>query len=108
MIIGKPSDPLAGPTPARSGPSGIAAAARVEPGIAGDSRVEPVQQPGSVKLAEASRVLAIASADDIRAEKVAAVKKAVEDGTYRVRAEVVADRLISDSIEMLGAMKTRH
>ena len=103
MIIGKPSDSVSAQPVTRPGSS----AGRVNPGVASDARIEGVQPTDNVKLSNAGRALTAGGkgADEVRAEKVAAVKKAVEDGTYRVRADAVADRMISDATEMLGAMR---
>lgn len=108
MIIGKPSDPAPAQPAVRTGGAGAAGGKRVEPGVASDARIEAVETVDSVKLSDAGRALtaALRTPDEIRADKVAVVKRAVEDGTYRVRADAVADRLISDAAEFLGAMKS--
>lgn len=104
MMIGKPTEPLSVQSVART-PG--ASARRVEPGVASDAKVEGIGATDNVKLSDAGRALTAGgrTADEVRADKVAAVKKAVEEGTYRVQATVVADRLISDAAEMLRAMK---
>lgn len=42
------------------------------------------------------------SASDVDAKKVAAVKAAIQDGTYKINAEAIADNLLSSSQEMLS------
>ena len=37
-------------------------------------------------------------APDVRAEKVASIKKSIQDGSYKVDSEAVADKMIKDSI----------
>ncbi|MBK7001785.1 MAG: flagellar biosynthesis anti-sigma factor FlgM [Rhodoferax sp.] len=39
---------------------------------------------------------------DVDTKKVAAVKAAIQDGTYKVNAEAIADNLLSSSQEMLS------
>ena len=39
---------------------------------------------------------------DIDAKKVAAVKASIEDGTYTVNAEAIADKLLSNAQDMLS------
>ena len=42
------------------------------------------------------------SAAEVDSKKVAAVKAAIQDGTYKVNAETIADNLLSSSQEMLS------
>lgn len=42
------------------------------------------------------------SAADVDTKKVAAVKAAIQDGTYKVNAEAIADNLLSSSQEILS------
>ena len=39
---------------------------------------------------------AVASAPDVREEKVASIKQSVQDGTYKVSADLLARKMISD------------
>jgi len=41
------------------------------------------------------------AASDVDVEKVAAVKAAIQDGTYTVNARAIADKLLSNAQEML-------
>lgn len=43
------------------------------------------------------------SAADIDAQKVASVKAAIQDGSYVVNPEAIADKLLADNKEMLAA-----
>ncbi len=50
------------------------------------------------KLAQEALALAKAS-PDVRADKVAALKAAIADGTYKVDSKSLADKMISSSLE---------
>lgn len=51
---------------------------------------------------------AVRSASDVRADRVAELKKAIHNGTYKVDAKKVADKMLDSSIEegaLLGRKK---
>jgi flagellar biosynthesis anti-sigma factor FlgM len=102
MMIGKPAD-VGTPQPASR--TGDATSRRVETG-AGGGKVEGVAPADSVNLSEAGRALTAANQapDEFRAEKVAALKKAVAEGAYHVQAKVVADRMINEAAGLLETM----
>lgn len=52
-------------------------------------------------LAKALTKPEVSAAADIDTAKVAAVKAAIEDGSYTVNAEAIADKLLSNAQEML-------
>jgi negative regulator of flagellin synthesis FlgM len=63
-------------------------------------RVRPTSD--SVEISDRSRELARArqavdAAPDVRADKVAAIKKRIEDGTYSVSPELLARKLMENS-----------
>ena len=66
--------------------------------------------PNTVALSTASRELSAAGAsstgDEIDLEKVAAMKAAIEQGSFRVDGGKVADRLIEQTSELLN-LKSR-
>jgi negative regulator of flagellin synthesis FlgM len=58
----------------------------------------------SVSVSNLARTLEkphLSQASDIDSAKVAAVKAAIEDGSYQVNAEAIADKLLSNAQEML-------
>lgn len=103
MMIGKPTDVG---TPQAALRTGATPSKRVESGASSDERVDGVVPSDSVEVSDTGRALAAGSqaADEFRADKVAAVKKALEEGTYQVRAKIVADRMITEAAELLESM----
>ena len=101
MIV-KPTDVG---TPQAASRTGGATTRRLESG-AGGGKVDSVLPTDTVKLSTTGRALTAANQtlDEFRADKVAALKKAVEEGSYRVQAKVVADRMITEAAELLGSM----
>jgi len=62
-----------------------------------------------VTLSENVRTAALGrSSTDFNAEKVAAVKSALEKGTFRVNAEAVADKMLENAAETLSYAQTRR
>ena len=102
MMIGKPTDVGAPQSALRTG---SATTRRIESGTGSDEKVDGVAATDSVKLSDAGRALTAGqSAEEFRADKVAALKAAVEAGTYEVKARVVADRMITEAAELLESM----
>jgi negative regulator of flagellin synthesis FlgM len=61
---------------------------------AGSDRVEISPQSRDIKKIHEI----LATTPEMRTEKVAALKKAVADGTYKVKAEDVADKMIKEMV----------
>jgi len=55
----------------------------------------------------ASSLLSGSGSADFDSEKVARISKAIEDGTYKIDAEVIADKLIANAQELLGKITPR-
>ena len=53
----------------------------------------------TTSLSGAGTLLAAGNTDDVRADKVAALKSAIDSGTYNVSAGDVADKLIAHLLE---------
>jgi negative regulator of flagellin synthesis FlgM len=100
MMIGKPTDVGTPQAASRTGGARV-----VEAGSSG-GKVEKVEGTDSVKLSDVGRAIVGANQtlEEFRAEKVAALKKAVEDGSYKVQAKVVADRMINEAAGLLETM----
>ncbi|NIM41649.1 MAG: flagellar biosynthesis anti-sigma factor FlgM [Hydrogenophaga sp.] len=61
-------------------------------------------QPGvTVTLSSAAAVGGASDSAVFNAEKVAAVKKSIEDGSFQVNPEAIADKLLANAAEMLNA-----
>jgi len=104
MKIGQPTDnttPVAAtplPVPAKSGqgPSSSASA----------TATKGAQSAGvAVTVSTLARTLGAAKADetsDVDMSKVSAARSAIEQGTYVVNPEVIADKLLANAQEMLN------
>jgi negative regulator of flagellin synthesis FlgM len=58
--------------------------------------------------AAASSLLGAAPAEaDFDADKVARISQAIDNGSYKVNAEVIADRLIANAQELLGKVGSK-
>lgn len=107
MKIGQPSDNLtpvntaaqiASQKSEKSGQSASAAAT-----VAAS---KSTQSPGvAVTVSSLARTMGAARADeaaDVDMEKVNAVRSAIQSGTYKVNAEAIADKLLSNAQDMLN------
>ena len=101
MLIGKPGEPVSVPAVSRTGNAGA-----MEPGVGGGKKVETGPPAGNVTLSETGRALTTPGlpADEVRMDKVAALKKAVEEGSYQVKAKVVGTRMITEAAELLEVL----
>lgn len=103
MKIGKPSDiaavsttPAAAQATASQG--GGRAASTSAPG-----RARPAEAGVTVSVRARSLVQAELSAgSDIDMAKVEAIRSAIEQGTFKVNPEVIADKLLANAKDMLG------
>jgi len=63
----------------------------------------------SDRAKEAAKIKELAMATpDVDAEKVAKYKKLIADGTYKVDAKAVADRMVDEHLAMAGAARTEE
>jgi negative regulator of flagellin synthesis FlgM len=98
MKIGhKPEKPPA--LPAANGPAPASDAAKAKA-----STAIPGTADASAKIAlssEAASLISGGSTTEFDAEKVARISQAIDDGTFKINPEVIADKLISNAQELL-------
>ena len=102
MKIGNPAEKrnLAAAENAAAPAKAAAEAAKPASGAA------PADPSAKVELSStAATLMAGASSADFDAEKVARIAQAIEDGNYKVNAEVIADKLIANAQELLGKVQ---
>lgn len=58
-----------------------------------------------VELSSAASLMNGSSSADFDAEKVSRISQAIADGSYKVNAEVIADKLIANAQEVLGKVQ---
>lgn len=82
-----------------SGPNPAANLDKVKENVSGSVRAEV-----SARAKEMANAHAVAkSAPDVREDKIAALKKQIAEGRYKVDADAVADRMLDDHMRMPGA-----
>ncbi len=100
MKIGSTSSPAADAAAlARANAEAGAAAAKAR-GAQGAEAASTVQLSST-----AAGLLADASAPEFDAAKVERMKQAIADGSFKVNAEAIADKLIANAQELLGSVK---
>jgi negative regulator of flagellin synthesis FlgM len=103
MKIGQPSDLPIVPTP--PAPSGTIAAPKAGQGAATTASQSASSAGVAVTVSTQARSLEQANrgeSADVDMGKVNAVKAAIEQGTYVVNPEVIADKLLANAQEMLN------
>ncbi|MEO8060203.1 MAG: flagellar biosynthesis anti-sigma factor FlgM [Burkholderiales bacterium] len=100
MKIGhNPNNPAAAPSVASPAPASDAAKANTATATAIPSTAD-----ASAKIALSSGAASLiqgGSSPDFDTEKVARISQAIDDGTFKINAEVIADKLISNAQELL-------
>jgi negative regulator of flagellin synthesis FlgM len=64
-----------------------------------------VDPSAKVELSSAASLMNGSSSADFDAEKVSRISQAIADGSYKVNAEVIADKLIANAQEVLGKVQ---
>jgi negative regulator of flagellin synthesis FlgM len=101
MKIGNPAEKTApvAPTPARTTAGETAKAGET----AAASSAAATDPSAKVELSSAaSSLLAGSASSDFDADKVARIAQAISDGKFKINAEAIADKLISNANEVLG------
>ena len=105
MKIGHPADkPTAAPI--KAGPGTPASAAN---GTAAAASAIPAQADASANIRlsnTASTLLSGSATPEFDAEKVARISKAIDDGSFKINPEAIADKLISNATELLGKVRS--
>lgn len=104
MKIGYPSDIQASVTQSQS-PAAQKSAQGSSAAAAANAAQSTRSAGVAVTVSTAARGLAKSSrneAADIDTQKVASVRAAIQDGTYTVNPEAIADKLLSNAQEMLN------
>ena len=105
MKIGHPAEKPA-PTPATS--SSTPAATNGQTPAAAASAI-PATADASAKIelsSTASTLLSNDASPEFDAEKVARISKAIDDGTFKINPEAIADKLIANAQEALAKVQS--
>jgi negative regulator of flagellin synthesis FlgM len=105
MKIGQPIDIPASVAPAVSSAAQKAAQSTSASNAASSKASEGTRSAGvAVTVSTLARTLEkppVAETADVDTQKVATIKSAIQNGTYVVNAEAIADQLLSNAQEML-------
>ena len=102
MKIGNPADK---PAPTTAVKTGTAPAANAS---ASPASAIPVQADESARIELSNTAATLLSGSvtaEFDAEKVARIAKAIDDGTFTIDPEAIADKLIANAQEVLGKVK---
>ena len=96
MKIGKPLDNAAGVVSPRTEGANSAGSSGKTSSASGSS-----SDSSKVTISTAATGLMSGADGDFDVGKVSSVKQAIDDGTYKVNAEVIADKLIANAKDLL-------
>ena len=77
-------------------------------GMASAASAIPAQADASAKIElsnTAATLLTGGASAEFDAQKVARISKAIDEGTFRINPEAIADKLISNAAELLGKVQ---
>jgi negative regulator of flagellin synthesis FlgM len=84
----------------------VGAAKPMDRSVAPEANANPAEASVSVKLSPVTQTMtngvARSGTDVFNAEKVQAMRMAIENGSFSANAEVIADKLLSNAREMLS------
>jgi negative regulator of flagellin synthesis FlgM len=105
MKIGNPAEK---PAPAAPSASSAPTAAHGQATAAAASAI-PATADASAKIelsSTASTLLSAGSSPEFDAEKVQRISKSIEDGTFTINPEAIADKLIANAQEVLAKVQS--
>ncbi|MES3013248.1 MAG: flagellar biosynthesis anti-sigma factor FlgM [Pseudomonadota bacterium] len=105
MKIGNPADkpPPAAVTNGHASANGVAHAAAARSGA---TKTDAADASATIEISNTAATLLTSGATaEFDAEKVARIAKAIDDGTFKVNPEAIADKLISNATELLGKVR---
>ena len=106
MKIGTPAEKPAPAVANANGAGNAGEAAKASAPAPAASATKP-EASAKIELSSAtSTLLASGSTPEFDAEKVARITQSINDGTYKVNPEVIADKLIANASELLS--RARH
>ena len=109
MKIGTPAEK---PAPAQAGQAATTAsgtAASAASAASTTAAAIPAQADASATIelsSAASSLLTSGTTPEFDAEKVARISKAIDDGSFKVNPEAIADKLIANAQELLGKFQS--
>jgi negative regulator of flagellin synthesis FlgM len=99
MKVGNSADKPAAPITVAASPSPAQEAAKAQSANAIPATADP---SAKIELSDAAAtLLGHPSSADFDAEKVARISQAIDDGSFKIDAEVIADKLIGNAKELL-------
>jgi negative regulator of flagellin synthesis FlgM len=105
MKIGQPAD-KPGVTPLKGNASAPAADAAKGAASPAAPAAHSADASAKVQLSStASTLLGSSDSADFDADKVARIAQSISDGTFKINADVIADKLISNAQEALGKVQ---
>jgi negative regulator of flagellin synthesis FlgM len=108
MKIGNPAEKPAPPTlPAAVANGTPAPNGGVVPAPAATAIPETADASANIQLSNtASDLLATGTNPEFDAEKVARISKSIEDGSFKINPEAIADKLIANAQEVLNKVQS--
>lgn len=107
MKIGQPADKPVNGLASTSPAATTATTANTEAAAAASASAIPTTADDSAKIELSSTATSLLSSNsaEFDADKVASISKAIDDGTFKINPEVIADKLISNAQELLTPFK---
>lgn len=104
MKIGNPADKPAPTAVAHGVPNGHASPVAVA--HAAGTRTDPAEASAKIELSNTAAALLTGGATaEFDAEKVARISQAIDDGSFKINPEAIADKLIANAQELLSKVQ---